>query len=143
MDLLIDFYHILFSLFIAEWHNSAFTLLLTLSPFDLQMEDGQTLFDYNVGLNDIVQLLIRSHTDPADSPSPIPNNGEVMTGDITSPGSSSTTPTATTVTTATTASPATVSSNSGSALESQPSTSASTDLVDAGIGVYKVRTSLK
>lgn len=32
------------------------------------MEDGQTLFDYNVGLNDIVQLLIRSHTDSADSP---------------------------------------------------------------------------
>uniref|UniRef100_A0A8C1RNF3 E3 ubiquitin-protein ligase UHRF n=1 Tax=Cyprinus carpio TaxID=7962 RepID=A0A8C1RNF3_CYPCA len=28
-----------------------------------QMEDGQTLFDYNVGLNDIVQLLIRSQTD--------------------------------------------------------------------------------
>uniref|UniRef100_A0A9J7ZSS4 E3 ubiquitin-protein ligase UHRF n=1 Tax=Cyprinus carpio carpio TaxID=630221 RepID=A0A9J7ZSS4_CYPCA len=39
-----------------------------------QMEDGQTLFDYNVGLNDIVQLLIRSQTDPPDSPSL--NNGE-------------------------------------------------------------------
>ncbi|XP_062268939.1 E3 ubiquitin-protein ligase UHRF2-like [Platichthys flesus] len=35
-----------------------------------QMEDGQTLFDYNVGLNDIVQLLIRSQTDPPDSPVP-------------------------------------------------------------------------
>uniref|UniRef100_A0A3Q3WJM6 E3 ubiquitin-protein ligase UHRF n=1 Tax=Mola mola TaxID=94237 RepID=A0A3Q3WJM6_MOLML len=33
-----------------------------------QMEDGQTLFDYNVGLNDIVQLLIRSQTEPPDSP---------------------------------------------------------------------------
>lgn len=32
------------------------------------MEDGQTLFDYNVGLNDIVQLLIRSHAESADSP---------------------------------------------------------------------------
>uniref|UniRef100_A0A8C6P6U9 E3 ubiquitin-protein ligase UHRF n=1 Tax=Nothobranchius furzeri TaxID=105023 RepID=A0A8C6P6U9_NOTFU len=32
-----------------------------------QMEDGQTLFDYNVGLNDIVQLLIRSQTDPPDN----------------------------------------------------------------------------
>lgn len=32
------------------------------------MEDGQTLFDYNVGLNDIVQLLVRSQTDPPDSP---------------------------------------------------------------------------
>ena len=30
------------------------------------MEDGQTLFDYSVGLNDIVQLLIRSQTDPPD-----------------------------------------------------------------------------
>ncbi|XP_056146892.1 E3 ubiquitin-protein ligase UHRF2-like [Lampris incognitus] len=35
-----------------------------------QMEDGQTLFDYNVGLNDIVQLLIRSQTDPSDCPTP-------------------------------------------------------------------------
>lgn len=34
-----------------------------------QMEDGQTLFDYNVGLNDIVQLLIRSKAEAADSPS--------------------------------------------------------------------------
>lgn len=25
----------------------------------LQMEDGHSLFDYNVGLNDIVQLLVR------------------------------------------------------------------------------------
>ncbi|XP_023123383.2 E3 ubiquitin-protein ligase UHRF2 [Amphiprion ocellaris] len=33
-----------------------------------QMEDGQTLFDYNVGLNDIVQLMIRSQTDAPDSP---------------------------------------------------------------------------
>lgn len=32
------------------------------------MEDGLTLFDYNVGLNDIVQLLIRSQTDPPDGP---------------------------------------------------------------------------
>uniref|UniRef100_A0A8C2IDZ2 E3 ubiquitin-protein ligase UHRF n=1 Tax=Cyprinus carpio TaxID=7962 RepID=A0A8C2IDZ2_CYPCA len=31
------------------------------------MEDGQTLFDYNVGLNDIVQLLIRSQTDAPDT----------------------------------------------------------------------------
>uniref|UniRef100_A0A9J7YCD8 E3 ubiquitin-protein ligase UHRF n=1 Tax=Cyprinus carpio carpio TaxID=630221 RepID=A0A9J7YCD8_CYPCA len=33
-----------------------------------QMEDGQTLFDYNVGLNDIVQLLIRSPA-PESQPS--------------------------------------------------------------------------
>ncbi|XP_060791993.1 E3 ubiquitin-protein ligase UHRF2-like [Neoarius graeffei] len=103
-----------------------------------QMEDGQTLFDYNVGLNDIVQLLIRSHTDQADSPSPTPNNGEVMAGNETPPSSSSTTPTATTLTTETSASPATVSSNSVSALESQPSTSSSADLIEPGIGVYKI-----
>ncbi|XP_023275315.1 E3 ubiquitin-protein ligase UHRF2 isoform X1 [Seriola lalandi dorsalis] len=40
-----------------------------------QMEDGQTLFDYNVGLNDIVQLLIRSQTDPPDSPAPKDSSG--------------------------------------------------------------------
>ncbi|XP_058473165.1 E3 ubiquitin-protein ligase UHRF2-like [Solea solea] len=40
-----------------------------------QMEDGQTLFDYNVGLNDIVQLLIRSQTDPPDSPSTKDSSG--------------------------------------------------------------------
>uniref|UniRef100_A0A8C7T616 E3 ubiquitin-protein ligase UHRF n=1 Tax=Oncorhynchus mykiss TaxID=8022 RepID=A0A8C7T616_ONCMY len=34
-----------------------------------QMEDGHTLYDYNVGLNDIVQLLIRSQAgDAPDSP---------------------------------------------------------------------------
>lgn len=40
-----------------------------------QMEDGQTLFDYNVGLNDIVQLLIRSQTDPPDSPAAKDSSG--------------------------------------------------------------------
>ncbi|XP_034752581.1 E3 ubiquitin-protein ligase UHRF2-like [Etheostoma cragini] len=40
-----------------------------------QMEDGQTLFDYNVGLNDIVQLLIRSQTDPPDSHSTKDSSG--------------------------------------------------------------------
>lgn len=29
-------------------------------PFDPQLEDGQTLFDYDVGLNDIVQLMVRT-----------------------------------------------------------------------------------
>uniref|UniRef100_A0A8B9K6V8 E3 ubiquitin-protein ligase UHRF n=1 Tax=Astyanax mexicanus TaxID=7994 RepID=A0A8B9K6V8_ASTMX len=42
-----------------------------------QMEDGQTLFDYNVGLNDIVQLLVRSQADPPDSPASN-NNGEAV-----------------------------------------------------------------
>uniref|UniRef100_A0A671UFB1 E3 ubiquitin-protein ligase UHRF n=1 Tax=Sparus aurata TaxID=8175 RepID=A0A671UFB1_SPAAU len=31
-----------------------------------QMEDGHTIFDYNVGLNDIVQLLIRQKAPPGD-----------------------------------------------------------------------------
>lgn len=39
------------------------------------MEDGQTLFDYNVGLNDIVQLLIRSQTDHPDSPATKDSSG--------------------------------------------------------------------
>ncbi|XP_076613343.1 E3 ubiquitin-protein ligase UHRF2 [Chaetodon auriga] len=40
-----------------------------------QMEDGQTLFDYNVGLNDIVQLLIRSQSDAPDSPATNDSSG--------------------------------------------------------------------
>ncbi|KAK9532409.1 hypothetical protein VZT92_009791 [Zoarces viviparus] len=40
-----------------------------------QMEDGQTLFDYSVGLNDIVQLLIRSQTDAPDSPAAKDSSG--------------------------------------------------------------------
>lgn len=31
-----------------------------------QMEDGHTIFDYNVGLNDIVQLLVRQKAPPVD-----------------------------------------------------------------------------
>uniref|UniRef100_A0A672K840 UHRF1 tandem tudor domain-containing protein n=1 Tax=Sinocyclocheilus grahami TaxID=75366 RepID=A0A672K840_SINGR len=83
-----------------------------------QMEDGQTLFDYNVGLNDIVQLLIRSQTDAPDSPSP--NSDEVV-------------------------SPATVANSNGNgskpcspAPESQPSTSSRTLLLDPGIGLFRV-----
>ncbi|XP_008286023.1 E3 ubiquitin-protein ligase UHRF2 [Stegastes partitus] len=41
-----------------------------------QMEDGQTLFDYNVGLNDIVQLMIRSQTDAPDSPAAKDSSGD-------------------------------------------------------------------
>ncbi|XP_075942592.1 E3 ubiquitin-protein ligase UHRF2 isoform X3 [Anarhichas minor] len=39
------------------------------------MEDGQTLFDYSVGLNDIVQLLIRSQADAPDSPAAKDSSG--------------------------------------------------------------------
>ncbi|XP_015193555.1 E3 ubiquitin-protein ligase UHRF2 isoform X2 [Lepisosteus oculatus] len=85
-----------------------------------QMEDGQTLFDYNVGLNDIVQLLIRSQTDPPDA------QGKKKEKDVT--GCSSGTLT---------------SNNNGNKslspqLDNQPSTSARTFLIDPGIGVYKI-----
>uniref|UniRef100_A0A8C1MNT6 Ubiquitin-like domain-containing protein n=1 Tax=Cyprinus carpio TaxID=7962 RepID=A0A8C1MNT6_CYPCA len=82
-----------------------------------QMEDGQTLFDYNVGLNDIVQLLIRSQTDPPDSPSL--NNGEGVACAVAPPTTA--TPTTTVVS------------------PSQPSTSSRTLLIDPGIGLFKVR----
>uniref|UniRef100_A0A671RXC5 E3 ubiquitin-protein ligase UHRF n=1 Tax=Sinocyclocheilus anshuiensis TaxID=1608454 RepID=A0A671RXC5_9TELE len=79
-----------------------------------QMEDGQTLFDYNVGLNDIVQLLIRSQTDAPDSPSPNSDEGVAC---AVAPPTTSSAP----------ASP-----------ESQPSTSSRTLLLDPGIGLFRV-----
>uniref|UniRef100_A0A667Y6V7 E3 ubiquitin-protein ligase UHRF n=1 Tax=Myripristis murdjan TaxID=586833 RepID=A0A667Y6V7_9TELE len=75
-----------------------------------QMEDGQTLFDYNVGLNDIVQLLIRSQTDAPDSPAP-KDSMSITCSLAPSPGSRS---------------------------DIQPSTSSRNTLVDPGIGVYKI-----
>uniref|UniRef100_A0A8K9UJQ8 E3 ubiquitin-protein ligase UHRF n=1 Tax=Oncorhynchus mykiss TaxID=8022 RepID=A0A8K9UJQ8_ONCMY len=54
-----------------------------------QMEDGHTLYDYNVGLNDIVQLLIRSKAgDAPDSPliiSPVVSPKECDTTPPTTP----------------------------------------------------------
>lgn len=106
-----------------------------------QMEDGQTLFDYNVGLNDIVQLLIRSQADPPDGP--IPKDCEGMASIIQPPltttntistsasGSSSTTSTTSTV------------NNNGSKTscpppDNQPSTSTRSYLMDPGLGSYKI-----
>uniref|UniRef100_A0A8C8GDV9 E3 ubiquitin-protein ligase UHRF n=1 Tax=Oncorhynchus tshawytscha TaxID=74940 RepID=A0A8C8GDV9_ONCTS len=80
-----------------------------------QMEDGHTLYDYNVGLNDIVQLLIRSQA--GDAPDTLP------------PTSSNTTAGA-----ATTPSP----SKPTIMLDNQPSTSTRPFLIDAGIGVFKI-----
>uniref|UniRef100_A0A667YDF5 E3 ubiquitin-protein ligase UHRF n=1 Tax=Myripristis murdjan TaxID=586833 RepID=A0A667YDF5_9TELE len=78
-----------------------------------QMEDGQTLFDYNVGLNDIVQLLIRSQTDAPDTkPDPSATSNTTSTKN----GSKSSSP----------------------AQDIQPSTSSRNTLVDPGIGVYKI-----
>lgn len=42
-----------------------------------QLEDGHTLFDYNVGLNDIVQLLIRSESEAPTTVSMTDEDGEV------------------------------------------------------------------
>ncbi|KAM4710026.1 E3 ubiquitin-protein ligase UHRF2 isoform 2-T3 [Discoglossus pictus] len=79
-----------------------------------QLEDGHTLFDYNVGLNDIVQLLIRSN-----SSDPTPNlkkkeDGKPHQQTANKHNSRSSTP------------------------SSQPSTSARAFLIDAGIGIYKI-----
>ncbi|XP_075595606.1 E3 ubiquitin-protein ligase UHRF2 isoform X3 [Balearica regulorum gibbericeps] len=83
-----------------------------------QLEDGHTLFDYNVGLNDIVQLLIRSESEAPTTTSVTDQDGEVN--------------------------PCAVSNcknkvkktNSGSS--SQPSTSSRSFLIDPGIGLYKI-----
>uniref|UniRef100_A0A673WJE0 E3 ubiquitin-protein ligase UHRF n=1 Tax=Salmo trutta TaxID=8032 RepID=A0A673WJE0_SALTR len=81
-----------------------------------QMEDGHTLYDYNVGLNDIVQLLIRSQAgDAPDSPL-VPN-----TSDPNNNRAKSSSP------------PAPLEK-----LDNQPSTSTRPFLIDAGIGVFKI-----
>uniref|UniRef100_A0AAQ5Y511 E3 ubiquitin-protein ligase UHRF n=1 Tax=Amphiprion ocellaris TaxID=80972 RepID=A0AAQ5Y511_AMPOC len=79
-----------------------------------QMEDGQTLFDYNVGLNDIVQLMIRSQTDAPDSPAP--DTSATSNSTSTKNGFKSSSP----------------------AQDTQPPTSSKNTLADPGIGVYKI-----
>uniref|UniRef100_A0A671YBZ3 E3 ubiquitin-protein ligase UHRF n=1 Tax=Sparus aurata TaxID=8175 RepID=A0A671YBZ3_SPAAU len=86
-----------------------------------QMEDGQTLFDYNVGLNDIVQLLIRSQTDAPDSPT---------TKDSSAPPSPAAMETSTNMDND--------SSGVTTTRDSQPPTSSKNALADPGIGVYKI-----
>uniref|UniRef100_A0AAQ5X3H6 E3 ubiquitin-protein ligase UHRF n=1 Tax=Amphiprion ocellaris TaxID=80972 RepID=A0AAQ5X3H6_AMPOC len=77
-----------------------------------QMEDGQTLFDYNVGLNDIVQLMIRSQTDAPDSPAAKDSSSGVACTSAPPPDSRP---------------------------ESHnPPTSSKNTLADPGIGVYKI-----
>lgn len=46
--------------------------LSSLVCLSLKLEDGHTLFDYNVGLNEIVQLMIRTVPPPSDNN----NNGK-------------------------------------------------------------------
>lgn len=109
------------------------------------MEDGQTLFDYNVGLNDIVQLLIRSQTDAPDSPS---HNSDEGVACAEAPPTTASVPASATPTT-TVVSPATVANSNGNgskscspAPDSQPSTSSRTLLIDPGIGLFRVRSTL-
>uniref|UniRef100_A0ABM5FS86 E3 ubiquitin-protein ligase UHRF n=1 Tax=Pogona vitticeps TaxID=103695 RepID=A0ABM5FS86_9SAUR len=83
-----------------------------------QLEDGHTLFDYNVGLNDIVQLLIRSDSDASSTP---------LTNQDGKP------------------SPCAVANcknkvkqGANSETSNLPSTSARSFLIDPGIGQYKI-----
>uniref|UniRef100_A0A8D0L6Y8 E3 ubiquitin-protein ligase UHRF n=1 Tax=Sphenodon punctatus TaxID=8508 RepID=A0A8D0L6Y8_SPHPU len=90
----------------------------------VQMEDGHSLFDYSVGLNDIVQLLVRQ------SPVVVPgaNKEKDLELSDTDSGCSSG------------QSESDKNSNNGEGtmeLE-QPSTAAQTDLIDPGLGLYKI-----
>ncbi|XP_068091522.1 E3 ubiquitin-protein ligase UHRF2 isoform X1 [Hyperolius riggenbachi] len=80
-----------------------------------QLEDGHTLFDYNVGLNDIVQLLIRSQSD-STSGSSKKKEGENKT--LTNSANKH--------------------KSRGGSSSVQPSTSARAFLIDPGIGIYKI-----
>lgn len=133
----------------------------------LQMEDGLTLFDYNVGLNDIVQLLIRSQTDPPDSPAtkdpsgvasssvPLPDSkSENLRAPVSSAGvetssgmdikneSDRATVNETKPDTVTTSTKNGFRSSSP-AQDAQPHTSSRSTLINPGIGLYKVRQILK
>ncbi|XP_015704455.1 E3 ubiquitin-protein ligase UHRF2 isoform X2 [Coturnix japonica] len=83
-----------------------------------QLEDGHTLFDYNVGLNDIVQLLIRSESEAPASASMTDQDGEVNPCAISNCKNK------------------VKKTSSGS--PSQPSTSSRSFLIDPGIGLYKI-----
>lgn len=132
------------------------------------MEDGQTLFDYNVGLNDIVQLLIRSQTDAPDSPATKDSSGVACSSCPPSDSKSESSPASgslaaidtstktdnenNSITTSTindtkpdTGSTSNLTNtkngfkSSSPTRETQPPTSSRNTLVDPGIGVYKVR----
>ncbi|XP_028829384.1 E3 ubiquitin-protein ligase UHRF2 [Denticeps clupeoides] len=113
-----------------------------------QMEDGQTLFDYNVGLNDIIQLLIRSQTEPPDSPILEECEGVACTQ---TPPTTAITPNPASppaVTAAAVSNNNSSSSNNSSSnnrpkscspsVDNQPSTSTRSFLIDPGIGLYKI-----
>lgn len=86
-----------------------------------QMEDGHTIFDYNVGLNDIVQLLVRQ-TLPAVS---LPKDKEAELSDSDSGCGSG-------------QSESDKNSTNGECEGQSAGTSAQSDLSDPGFGLYKV-----
>ncbi|KAM6364325.1 E3 ubiquitin-protein ligase UHRF2-like isoform 1-T1 [Pluvialis apricaria] len=83
-----------------------------------QLEDGHTLFDYDVGLNDIVQLLIRSASEAATT-SVTNQGGEVNPCAVSNCKNK-------------------VKRASSSRSPNQASTSACLFLIDPGIGLYKI-----
>ncbi|XP_072260335.1 E3 ubiquitin-protein ligase UHRF2 [Pyxicephalus adspersus] len=80
-----------------------------------QLEDGHTLFDYNVGLNDIVQLLIRSQSESSS------HSSKKKEGESKAQLNSSN-----------------KHKSRSSTSSVQPSTSARAFLIDPGIGIYKI-----
>ncbi|NXE67651.1 UHRF1 ligase, partial [Calcarius ornatus] len=95
------------------------------SVLSLQMEDGHSLFDYSVGLNDIVQLLVRQSPAvlPAGSKDKDPELSDSDSGCGSGPSESD------------------KSSHNGEAaleLEGQPGTAAQPDWTDPCFGLYKI-----
>ncbi|NWT04201.1 UHRF1 ligase, partial [Mionectes macconnelli] len=91
----------------------------------LQMEDGHSLFDYSVGLNDIVQLLVRQS--PAVLPAASKEKDPELSDTDSGCGSGQ--------------SDSDKSSHNGEAaleLEGQPSTAAQPDWADPVFGLYKI-----
>lgn len=91
------------------------------------MEDGHTMFDYNVGLNDIVQLIIRQKAPPVEVTKSKDKEAELSDSDS---GCGST------------QSESDKSSTHGEAEGQAAGTSAQAnalELVDPGFGLYKVR----
>ncbi len=91
-----------------------------------QMEDGHTIFDYNVGLNDIVQLLVRQKAPPVDVIKSKDKEAELSDSDS---GCGST------------QSESDKSSTHGEVESQSAGTSAQTntpELIDPGFGFYKV-----
>lgn len=92
------------------------------SSFVLQMEDGHTIFDYNVGLNDIVQLLVRQAAPQVS----LPKDKEAELSDSDSGCGSG-------------QSESDKSSTHGECEGQSAGTSAQSDLIEPGFGLYKVK----